>query len=387
MRKIIIVLIFVLCFNCNAYCNENIEVAAQGAVLMDFESGRVLWGKNEDSPLAMASTTKIMTAILALEKCDLTEIVTASSRAAAAPQVKMGVINGEKHQLIDLMYALMLQSSNDAAVAIAEHVGETVENFCDMMTKKAAELGCKDTVFETPNGLDYGNHHSTAYDMALITRYALNNQKFIEIINTREVNIPVNGGDYVANKNRLLNEYDGAIGVKTGFTGKAGQCFVGAAKRGDTTLISVVLASGWGAEGKEKKWIDTKKILDYGFKNFKKFEVLKGGTASKKIPVIVSKTEYISTVFNDDVILPLSEEEKNKIKIKYCLPNELEAPVEINQNIGYAEIFVDDKLCAKVDIITVSSAERNDLKNSFKKIFNGWNKSGEELYNKIFELL
>ncbi|MCL2461450.1 MAG: D-alanyl-D-alanine carboxypeptidase, partial [Defluviitaleaceae bacterium] len=234
---------------------EQPDVNALGAVLMDYKTGRVLWEKNADEPMAMASTTKIMTAIVALESGKLDEIATVSARAASAPQVKLGLSKGEKVRVSDLLYPLMLESANDSAVAVAEAISGSVEGFCAAMTRRAKELGAKDTVFETPNGLDLGNHHSTAYDMAMITRHALSMSAFVELVNTKSAEIKSDRRTYTLNsKNRLLDEYDGANGVKTGFTGKAGHCFVGAARRGDMQLISVVLDSS-----KQGKWADTKK--------------------------------------------------------------------------------------------------------------------------------
>ncbi len=262
MKKSALIFLCLIFFTSPVYAAEEIEtpnVEAHGACLMDAKSGRVLWGKNEKAPLAMASTTKIMTAILALESGKKEETVTVSERAAFAPKVKMGLSPGEKLRLYDLMQALMLESSNDAAVAIAEHIGGSVENFCAQMTAKAKIIGARDTVFETPNGLDAGEHHSTAYDMALITRYALGVPGFLDLTNTPEASFKSDGRKYsVTNKNRLLHEYTGANGVKTGYTGRAGHCFVGAARRGDMQLISVVLGSGWGDKGRSQKWIDTK---------------------------------------------------------------------------------------------------------------------------------
>ncbi|MCL2415667.1 MAG: D-alanyl-D-alanine carboxypeptidase, partial [Defluviitaleaceae bacterium] len=261
------VLILFICaciFNCAhvmpVFAEESKEpdVCAQGAILMDFETGRVLWEKNAHEPMAMASTTKIMTAILAIELGNLKDEVVVSRRAEIAPRVKMYLRKGEIIALGDLLHALMLQSSNDAAVAIAEHIGGDVENFCIMMTAKAKEIGAENTVFETPNGLDGENHHSTAYDMALIARYALQNPKFNELINTPQTEVKSSRATYnIINKNRLLREFDGANGVKTGYTGKAGHCFVGSALRDEMQLISVAFACGWGQRGKEQKWIDT----------------------------------------------------------------------------------------------------------------------------------
>ncbi|GHU54648.1 serine-type D-Ala-D-Ala carboxypeptidase [Clostridia bacterium] len=346
-------------------------VEAIGAVLLDGATGRVLWAKNADKPLAMASTTKIMTAVLALEYGKPDEIVTVSKRAASAPEVNMDLRVHEEIKLQYLIYALMLQSSNDAAVAISEHIGGSVENFCAMMTKRAAELGATDTVFETPNGLDSGDHHSTAHDMALITRYALSLEGFLPLINTSNFTAESSKGThYIVNKNRLLNEYEGANGVKTGFTGKAGHCFVGSARRGDMQLISVVLASGWGGKGREQKWLDTKEILNYGFDNYKYSAIIHAGDPAGALSVSRSKTPSITLCFADEVILPLRADETSKVAVDKNYPVTIKAPVQKGQAVGTASIKIDKAEVAEVDIITKEGAERHDLKTSLEKVVN-----------------
>ena len=204
------------------------SVAAKGAALIDGRTGRLLWGRNAEEPMAMASTTKIMTAILVLENCEMDEIVTISKNASHQPKVHMGLREGEQWKVGDLLSAMMLRSYNDAAVALAEHISGSVESFCEEMTKKAKQIGAEDTVFGSPNGLDShltdAEHHSTAYDMALITAYALQNENFREIIAQPEITIQDMSGKrtcHVTNTDRFLREYDGAIGVKTGYTNKA----------------------------------------------------------------------------------------------------------------------------------------------------------------------
>ena len=271
MKKIALLLCTILLINMNVNiaAADKPQVEAKSAILIDFETGRVLWEKNSREPMAMASTTKIMTAIIALESGKMNDMVTVSTKAAAAPKVKMYLTAGEKISMQTLMQAIMLQSSNDAAVAIAEHIAGSVDAFCEMMTAKARELGAIDTIFRTPSGLDKDDHQSTAYDLALITRYALANKDFVNLINTRSATGTSSLRTYdIMNKNRLLNEFSGANGVKTGFTNKAGYCFVGSAERNGLKLISVVLASGWGQKGSEQKWVDTKRVLGYGFGEF-----------------------------------------------------------------------------------------------------------------------
>ena len=193
MKKIL-ALIFSFLFAINVY-GADLDIVSQSAVVMDCKTGRVLWQKNMDKEMPMASTTKIMTAVIALESGKTEEIVVAGKNAATAPKVKMGLSVGEKHRLYDLLYPLMLQSSNDAAVAIAEHIGGNIEGFAVLMNEKAKKLGANNTEFVTPNGLDKGNHHSTAYDMALISRYALENEDFLKIINTKNITIPLKNND------------------------------------------------------------------------------------------------------------------------------------------------------------------------------------------------
>lgn len=382
MKKFMLIcMIYMISFSClnTAFADEikKPEVEAKGAILMDFETGRILWEKNAHAPLAMASTTKIMTAIVALEKGDLDDTVVVSQRAAMTPPVKMFLSKDEKISLRALLFALMLQSSNDAAVAIAEHVGGSVENFCKMMTDKAAELGAKDTIFETPNGLDYGNHHSTAYDMALIARYALQNKDFVYITNTQNISFSSDSSTYdIRNKNRLLNEYNGANGIKTGFTGKAGHCFVGAAKRDDMQLISVVLASGWGNKGKEQKWIDTKRVLSYGFDNYKYEVLVEEGAQVGDLKVTRSKSDKLGVCFSEGFLLPLTKEEKDTIKIETDLPAEAKAPVLFREKVGVARIYVGNELCKEIDLLSADSAKRFDLKTCAETVLNTFAQMG-----------
>lgn len=386
MKKTVLCLMAVLLTGNPVWAEEK-KIApvakAQGAVLMEMDTGRVLWGKNEKEPMAMASTTKIMTAILAIESGKLEETVTASSRAASAPKVRMNLTAGEKHRLEDLLYPLLLQSSNDAAVAIAEHVGGSVEEFCKRMTEKARELGAEDTVFVTPNGLDEGDHHSTAYDMALITRYALKNDTFRKIIQTTEITIPIQGGEeksyHIMNTNRLLHEFQGAIGVKSGFTGKAGQCFVGAAERNGMTLISVVLASGWGTAGKEQKWKDTKALLNYGFENYTNFVIIRKGDSVQEIPVEHSREKKVNLIYGKEVMVTLKEEEKSDLRIEFSFPSSLDAPVTAGQKVGVGRIYTGNgELLEECEILAESEIARHDFSTSLKKIINSWQNIGKE---------
>ena len=334
------------------------KVSAQGAALIDGKTGRLLWGRNADEPMAMASTTKIMTAILVLENCGMEEIVTVSKNAARQPEVHMGLKEGEQWKAGDLLSAMMLHSYNDAAVALAEHISGSVEAFCMEMTEKAKEIGAEDTVFGSPNGLDShltdAAHHSTAYDMARIAAYALRDEAFREIISAPEVTITDAEGKrtcHVTNTDRFLQEYAGAVGVKTGYTNKAGHCFVGAAERGDVLLISTVLGSGWGDSGKQKKWTDTKALMDYGFSEFQMYVVLMEGECFGEVGVINSPMETVTTVFSEGYQALFSEEERESLRIEVALPQEVRAPVEKGQKLGKALLFLGEEKLAEIDLL------------------------------------
>jgi len=349
------------------------DVAASAAILMDAKTGRVLWEKNAHTPQAMASTTKIMTAVLALESGRENETVKVSKNATTAPRMKMYLKSGEEIRLGDLLLALMLESSNDAAIAIAEHLEGSVEAFCALMTLRAQQLGAKNTVYETPNGLDAENHHSTAYDLAAITRHALEVPGFIQLINTREAHFSSNIRSYdMVNKNRLLSEFDGANGVKTGFTGKAGHCFVGAAKRDDMQLISVVLASGWGDKGRSQKWVDTKEVLNYGFDNFSYKTVIVANEQAGKISLTRSRTTELDYVYTADLTMALSNEEKGQVEVKVNVPPTLQAPINKGDVLGQAEVYLNGQLYASIDLTATDTALRHDFKTSLEKILNQW---------------
>lgn len=351
--------------------SAEMKINARSAVLIDADSGRVLWERESEAPMAMASTTKIMTAIVALENSDIHTVTTVSKNAVAAPPVKLHLKAGEHITIEQLLYAMLLQSSNDAAVAVAEAVCGDVESFCRLMNKKAKELDCTDTVFETPNGLDKGEHHSTAYDMARISAYAIKNNEFIKISNTLNYSFSTDMGSYsVFNKDRLLTEYSGAIGIKTGFTGKAGHCFAGAAKRGDVTLVSVVLASGWGSTGKNKKWTDTKQILDYGFNNYKKCSIIHRNEKVGSIKVDKAKTESVEVAYAKDYEALISD--KDRVEIKKNIEMKLTAPVTKGQRVGNAEVFINGERQCDIELITQQEAERIDIIYELNIILKEW---------------
>ncbi|MBR5793455.1 MAG: D-alanyl-D-alanine carboxypeptidase, partial [Anaerotignum sp.] len=234
-------------------------------------------------------------------------------------------------------------------------------------------------IFGSPNGLDShltdAEHHSTAYDMALITAYALQNENFREIIAQPEITIEDVSGKHichVTNTDRFLREYDGAIGVKTGYTNKAGHCFVGAAERDDVLLISAVLGSGWGDAGKQKKWTDTKALMEYGFANFKPSEVLKKEDIFGEVKILNSPMERVETVLAEGYTALFSEEEKENLQIEAKLPQEIKAPVEKGQKLGTAVLFLGEEKLAEIDLLAQEEARPFALSEWMHKLAENW---------------
>lgn len=337
------------------------EITAKSAILMDQETGRVLWKKNADKKIAMASTTKIMTCMIALEYGDFSKDILVSKRAQVAPKVKLYIKEGELYKLEDLLYALMLESSNDVAIAVAEGVSGSVEEFCKLMTDKAKKIGADQTTFITPNGLDAEGHSTTAYDLALITKYALENEQFVNIINKAshsfsEVN---NKRSFtVNNKNAFLHMYQGAYGVKTGYTGNAGYCFVGCVKKDGLNLITVVLGSGWPPQ-RTYRWRDTTTLMNYGFDNYHYKTIL----SDKKI---IAKIEDIRFAIEDELEgliakdLKIICKDNESVDIIYHIYPIQEAPIASGDKIGEALIYLGTEPYTRIDILASKDVERMD---------------------------
>lgn len=346
------------------YAKEEVpelSLYARSALLLDASNNRVLYEENGYQVMAMASTTKIMTCILAIESGRLEETVEVSKNAQRMPKVHLGMRAGETYKLKDLLYSLMLESHNDTAVAIAEHLGGSVEGFADMMNAKAAELGCMDTCFITPNGLDARKdgktHSTTARDLAVIAAYAIKNPAFLEVIGTKSYAFSELSGKrnfQVNNKNRFLDMMEGAIGIKTGFTCEAGYCFVGALKKDGKTFVSVVLGAGW-PPNKNWKWHDTKILMKFGLKNFDVKNIYKK-TTYRNMEVLNGVKEQIEVGAEQrDISLLLSS--YDRVEMKQIFPENLEAPVKEGTVIGYETYYVNGQKFAEIPIMTKESTE------------------------------
>lgn len=375
------------------------ELYALSACLMDADSGRVLYDKNADEVRAMASTTKIMTLIVALEYANEDDIVTVSPYAASMPDVQLNIMAGEQYRLGDLYYAMMLESFNDVAVTIAEYIGECyalnqddrtantdikarsyddskkyVHTFAKLMNEKAKELGCENTYFITPNGLDAedenGKHSTTAKELAVIASYAIKNERFNDIIGTRhysfcEVNGTRNCSAY--NKDAFLNQMNGAFGIKTGFTGNAGYCFVGALKSDGRTFISVVLGSGWPSN-RTYKWKDTRKLMEYGINNFFPRTVFSTIENYKDVKVKDGMEESASTCIKGDLSLILCD--ADDVRVVYELEDYIDAPVRVGDVVGKAIIYVNGQRMGSFPITAAAAVERANYMWYLKRLLN-----------------
>ena len=342
---------------------EKLSLNARAAVLMDADSGRILYGKNETMVFPMASTTKIMTLIVALEHNEPDQIVMASAGASAMPEVRLGVHEGERYRMEDLYYAMMLESFNDAAMMIAEGTVGSVENFAELMNEKAISLGCTQTYFITPNGLDAadekGVHSSTAEDMAKIMRYAIDNEDFLKITQTADYSFTDcdrKRSFEVHNKNVLLTMMDGVLSGKTGYTADAGYCYVCAVKKDDRTFIVALLGSGWPPH-KGYKWSDVQTLLDYGDKNYRYQTIdISKGVPDRQVHVMNGEQDF-ATVRAKQTNYRFLLSSEDKVHVESVLPGQLEAPVEAGQSVGSIRIFVNGDLTAENDYVTINKID------------------------------
>lgn len=343
------------------------QLYARSAVLMDANNGRILFEKNGTEQLPMASTTKIMTLLITLENANPENTVTISSYASSMPEVKLHIREGEQYRLKDLCYSLMLESHNDSAVAIAEHVGGSVEAFAAMMNQKARDLGCYHTYFITPNGLDAsdksGVHSTTAEDLARIMRACMEREDFLAI--TREPSwsfSDLSGTRHftVNNKNAFLHMMEGALTGKTGFTNGAGYCYAGALERDGRRLIAVVLACGWPSN-RTWKWADTQKLMNYGLTYFHPESV--GTNLFLPDPIAVTNGQ------SDQVFLSVKTEKKelllsdqDSFTMDVLLPSSLEAPVQAGQLVGTVIYYVNGTVLDLFPIVSTGQVSSIDFR-------------------------
>lgn len=345
---------------------EEVGTSASACVIIDEVSGRVLLSHNAETPLPMASTTKVMTALLAIESGDMEAPVTCSHHAFGVPGTSIYLSKGETLTLREMVTGLMLASGNDAAVAIAEHIGGTVEDFCRMMTARAAELGCTNTVFLTPHGLPQEGHYTTAHDLALIAREAMQHELFREIVSTKRATIPWEGRSYdrvLNNKNRLLSTYDGATGIKTGYTRKAGRCLVFGAERDGMRIIGVVLNC--------YDWFDeASRLMDIAFDRYESVTMLHAGEHVATLPVDLTDGASVDLVISSDLTGVVARGSIPRVELD--LPQQLTAPVQQGQKVGTARIISGDEPVAEVPVVSGASVDRDDFPARWRLYWGHW---------------
>ncbi len=346
------------------------QINSRSAIVLERSTGRIIFGKNEHDIRKMASTTKIMTAIVVLEHTpQLSEVVTVSKKAAGIGGSRLGLSTNAKITVSDLLYGLLLCSGNDAAIALAEFVGGSVEGFANLMNQKALNLGLSNTHFITPHGLDNDEHFTTAYELALLTKYALENETFLRIVGTSNYSVNINGSPKsIHNTNELLGYLNGIYGVKTGFTNGANRCLVTACKRGDLDIICVVL----GADTKKFRTQDSIKLIEYAFSNFQMVNIQS---------LIEEKFyEWKSTYSNNFIInkgisnvvefelekptyskYPIEKSKTKDIDIKIDCAYYFEAPVLENATLGTLSCILEDTEICKLNIYSLNLIQKKDM--------------------------
>ena len=345
---------------------------SEAAILVEVSTGRIIYEKNSTKQMFPASTTKVLTAILVIENCELDEIVTV--RESALSNIPSGYVTcnlqvGEQLTVKDLLYALMIPSANDAAYVLAEYVAGSVEDFSVMMNNKARDLGCKTTHFVNPNGIHEDSHYSTAYDLYLIADYAMKNEFFRNLVAATEYTLPAtekypSEDRILKTTNELLNEnsrkyyYKNAIGIKTGYTSKAGNCLIGGASRDGLEFIAVVLNGGTTNEGLNSRYVDSKKLFEYAYDNFTLTKIIEKGSVVKTLEIEngTKETKHLDLVIDETITVVNNKSiDMNSVIPEINLKETLEAPIAAGDTIGTIKYKVDDieysaKLLAKTNV-------------------------------------
>lgn len=380
MRKIISIIIIVLVLINTAPvvsfgATEPPVILAETAIVIDAKTGEVLYDKNMNEQQEPASTTKVITALLALENLDINQTVTIDAETPFTEGSRVYLLEGENVRVEQLLYALLLESANDAAVALGKEISGSIPAFAERMNKRAAELGAKNTNFINPNGLHEEGHLTTAYDLATIAKEAMKNEKFRELVTTYRYVIPATNKQdtrYLYNTNRMIYDektkvlvngvqrvakYEGSTGIKTGYTSHAGGCLISGAIRGDMELITVVMKST-----DEGRFADSIALLDYAFENFKSVKTMDAGTILGEIPVKRGAERKVQVVAMEDAYATLPAEASDSVvDTKVILDNKVRAPIAKGQKVGVVEIYEGNKLVGTVDAVTASGIPEGGL--------------------------
>lgn len=331
------------------------NVTATSAIVIEASTGHVIYSRNAEQRMFPASTTKMMTLIMALESGRMDEIVTVGPNADGAEGSTLWLNAGENIPLRELLYGMIMVSGNDAAIAIAEHLDGTVYQFAEHMNKKAAEIGAKNTHFTNPHGLPDDNHYTTAHDLALLAAYGYKLAEFENIVTAKEVSYGWihDFPKIFRSENQMLWLYRGGNGIKTGYTDKAGRCLISAAKRDGIQIIAVVLDS-------EYMWNDSILLLDYGFNNVKFEKLVKADEVVKNIPVMSGRKKSVQVKTTGEIVMPIFGNDE-PYQVVYDLPKVLNAPVTNGQKVGKVRVMYGDKEAAAVDIIATADIEQKSF--------------------------
>lgn len=369
--------------------NDEPKINSRSAVVIDRKSKAVIYGKNENVKKAMASTTKIMTAMVVIQNTNLNNTVEISKKSARTGGSRLGLNVGDKITVKDLLYGLLLRSGNDCAVALAEYVAGSVQEFSNLMNQNAQMLGLNNTHFITPHGLDEEEHYTTAYELAILTDYALNNEVFAQIVNTKSYTININENTKTLNNtNELLGNLNGVYGVKTGFTNGAGRCLVTSIKRGNLDIICVVL----GADTKKDRTRDSAKLIEYTFNKYEEINISEKVKESfeswneinaNRINIEKGESSKLELTLNDkDKIFtyPIEKGTEDNINIEINANLNLKAPVLENTNIGKIKVYYNAKELLEIDILNINKINKKRIKNYMSDIFKNYDNYLEGIF-------
>ena len=370
---------------------NSLNINARSCVVLDRTSKKILYGKNEYNKVKMASTTKIMTATIILENCDLNKTVSVSKKAANTGGSRLGLKTNDKITIRDLLYGLLLVSGNDAAVCLAESCSGSVSDFAILMNKKAIELGLTNTHFETPHGLDSDNHYTTAYELALLSDYALNNPIFLNIVGTKTYTININGNPKnLSNTNELLGNLSGVYGIKTGFTNGANRCLVTACKREDMDIICVVL----GCDTKNFRSLDSTKLINYSFDNFEYINI--ENFLNEKLSVWKNENKNYFNILKgisnnldfsisniNTPIIPIKKDEISSLSVNFYIKKDIESPIYTDDIIGSYNVYTDSKSILEGNIVSKQNIKKKNFLYYFKDFLKNYSTIFNDFTNKI----
>lgn len=372
MKKVIIaIFVFVICIGSLILAKENdLNIYSPNALLYDVTYDKILYEKNINERIPNASTTKILTAIVAYENSNMEDIVEVSTKAASIGGSKINLRKGDKVKMDSLMKGLLMSSGNDAAIAIAEHVGGSVEGFCSLMNKRAVELGATNTNFTTPHGLDNEEHYTTLSDLLIFSKYFIQIPYLMEIANTEQTIIKINNYEKeLRSTNEMLLLYDCVNGIKTGYTSKAGRCLITSIESGDRNLITMVL----GCETKKQRTEETIKLISYGYDNFEVVDILEKMQRVFDMRVRKAVKDKYKLEINGNRKVLLGKNEKNDIQYEYEISELLTAPIEKGSLIGEIRVLLKGNIISKLQIKVPHTIERKNILNYFLEIFQNQN--------------